>query len=915
MTVSVNPTGLGVGKYTGIIEVSTDIGGTRNDPHRTGRRRIGGESRIFVVLLFPGGQVPAAGNASMTSLGAPLTFSVAAVTTDGGNWLSVSSSSEETPATLSVMVNPTSLVQGTYSGTITVTVQGGGSAAVEVYLTIGAAGDLILSTYHLEYVGDRSGTPPIPYTIGVTSATAVPRSYTLNLDPGTIPSDHISVSRASGATPNLETVTVDPSNLTPGDYHATVSFVSNNRNYDVPVSLTVTGLPARIEASPTFFDLVTSSSSQPIQKILSIRNQGGGNPQTCSLTITSGASWLSVTAGPDVVNSRAGLLQTVTIDPRGLAPGPHVGNIRVTMGDQSQDVPVTVAIADTRSFIGIQFTGVQFLAREGEGLSLTQDVGVTNLGGGNLNFTAAVQPGANWLSVTQAADHITLAVNTSGLTAGVYYGLVDLTDATASNSPQEIMVALNVVPASSTPIPIPKPDGLSFVMSANGPAPGSQKITVFTSSSSPVAFTSAVETNDGGSWLSISPSSGQTSTLSPGVVTVTINPSGLTSGIYRGGVSFSTAPGVVSTTTITLVVTTSQSATAREELDSKGIAVCSPSQLVPVFSGLVDGFTTWVGQPMPITVHLLDDCGQSVSNASVMLRFSAGDPQALSLPCTDASNGIYSGTWIPTTPITELNVWAESAAGDLSGTSEVNGSAAPNVSAPILSVNGIRNNLDQGLPSLLSPGTVVAIYGSNLAAASTPSQTLPLPLNLAGTRVLVGGIPAPLFYVSPTQVNAQVPVELKPGRSYPVVISVKGMLTVPESIPLVVAKPAIAAYADSTVIAQHADFSLVTEKSPAKPGETVIVYLTGMGPTDILVPSGFGAPDTEPFARVTIAPNLSVDGQSAAISFAGLTPGTAGLYQINFTVPQNVSAGGVKLIVTQDGQESNTVILPVSGGQ
>src|SRR5262249_25561169 len=140
-------------------------------------------------------------------------------------------------------------------------------------------------------------------------------------------------------------------------------------------------------------------------------------------------------------------------------------------------------------------------------------------------------------------------------------------------------------------------------------------------------------TNDGGSWLSINESGGQTSTSSAGVVTVTVNFNGLAPGTYRGSVSFSMAAGVVRTVPVTAIVTAPQ-----QKLDSKTIAACNATKLVPVYTGPLDNFTTMVGRPTPITIRVLDDCGQTASNASVILGLSGGDPQSIPLLSTDKSN-------------------------------------------------------------------------------------------------------------------------------------------------------------------------------------------------------------------------------------------------------------------------------------
>ena len=129
--------------------------------------------------------------------------------------------------------------------------------------------------------------------------------------------------------------------------------------------------------------------------------------------------------------------------------------------------------------------------------------------------------------------------------------------------------------------------------------------------------------------------------------------------------------------------------------------------------------------------------------------------------------------------------------------------------------------------------------------------------------------------------NAQIPYELEPNKQYQVIISANGALSTPDAIQLTNVVPGLAAYADGTVIAQHADGSLITAKSPAKGGETAIAYLSGLGATDNNPASGGAAPG-DILARPNSLPTLSIGGKDAKIAFVGLTPGLVGLYQMNF---------------------------------
>jgi uncharacterized protein (TIGR03437 family) len=136
------------------------------------------------------------------------------------------------------------------------------------------------------------------------------------------------------------------------------------------------------------------------------------------------------------------------------------------------------------------------------------------------------------------------------------------------------------------------------------------------------------------------------------------------------------------------------------------------------------------------------------------------------------------------------------------------------------------------------------------------------------------------------------------------------MTTTAETIVLSAARPGIAAMADGRAIAQNAAFELIGTARPARPGEHVVIYLTGLGATTPAVASGAQSPG-EPLARTVRAPQVLLDGKPVDVSFAGLTPGLAGLFQINFRVPLDQSPGDLRLMVMQEGARSNEVILPV----
>ncbi|MEN6604155.1 MAG: FG-GAP-like repeat-containing protein [Bryobacteraceae bacterium] len=230
---------------------------------------------------------------------------------------------------------------------------------------------------------------------------------------------------------------------------------------------------------------------------------------------------------------------------------------------------------------------------------------------------------------------------------------------------------------------------------------------------------------------------------------------------------------------------------------------------------------------------------------------------------------------------------------------------------PEISRGGVVNAAKSVAGEPMSPGGVVSIYGRNLALSSQAATEVPLPRTLAGARVVIGDKEAPLFYASIGQINAQVPIELAAGATYPVVVKRGSQSSTPETIRVVELDPGIVTDTTGRVIAQHADYSLITSSSPAKPDEWIILYLVGMGATSPTVATGTASPQS-PLAMVATQPVVTIGGATAELYFGGLTPGAVGLYQIVCKIPSSATAGELPLVVTQGGATANRATLPVT---
>jgi uncharacterized protein (TIGR03437 family) len=224
--------------------------------------------------------------------------------------------------------------------------------------------------------------------------------------------------------------------------------------------------------------------------------------------------------------------------------------------------------------------------------------------------------------------------------------------------------------------------------------------------------------------------------------------------------------------------------------------------------------------------------------------------------------------------------------------------------AQTISPGGIVNAA--GFQGPVAPGSVIAIFGTNLAPAPASAAALPLPTTLGGASLLVNGrIAVPLFYVSPGQINAQLPCETPLG---PATLTVNG--SAPVSFTVAASAPGIIVYGTNRAVAVNQDYSLNAPEHPAVVGGWVTVYMSGQGAVNPAVSTGAASPGN-PVALPMLPVTATIGGQSADVLFAGLAPGAVGLFQVNLRIPTLVS-GDYPLIVTVGQAQSNAPLLAVS---
>ena len=239
--------------------------------------------------------------------------------------------------------------------------------------------------------------------------------------------------------------------------------------------------------------------------------------------------------------------------------------------------------------------------------------------------------------------------------------------------------------------------------------------------------------------------------------------------------------------------------------------------------------------------------------------------------------------------------------------------------------------------SIMAASTYVAIYGTNLSTTSpgrtwtaadfttNANQTFNMPTTLDGASVTVNGKPAYVEYISPAQLNIITPAIGATGSNIPVVVTSNQESSASFSVTIESLAPSLFAWDPGTadngkyLIAQHANYTNVgkpglfptaspTFTTPAIPGETILLYGTGFGPTTPPIALGI---ETDKVYNLSPTPTATVGGIPAHVSFAGLIPPESQVYQFDVVIPANAPNGDVPLIVNVNGTPSFSGLITV----
>jgi uncharacterized protein (TIGR03437 family) len=234
--------------------------------------------------------------------------------------------------------------------------------------------------------------------------------------------------------------------------------------------------------------------------------------------------------------------------------------------------------------------------------------------------------------------------------------------------------------------------------------------------------------------------------------------------------------------------------------------------------------------------------------------------------------------------------------------------------APSLIPGGIVNAASY--TALVAPGSIASVFANFLLSAPVGTTQSPLPTSISGLSLQInGGVSAPLYFVSSGQANFQVPWELSGQAQTILAATLNGEGGAAEAVSLAQFAPGIFAvngegFGQGAIL--DTSYSLVDSTNPATAGSTYIsIYCTGLG--GVTNQPATGSPAlSDPLSWTTTIPTVTVGGAPASVSFYGLAPGYAGLYQVNAQVPAGAAKGSaVPVTISIGGAGSNAVTVAV----
>jgi uncharacterized protein (TIGR03437 family) len=663
----------------------------------------------------------------------------------------------------------------------------------------------------------------------------------------------------------------NPAGLAVGNYRGAVVIIVNHTECaSVNVNYSIT--PPLLALNPS--TLTFSGPAGSPASIFGITVSGPNLSWEASANTVTGGNWLTI----DRTSGTTPGTIPVGVNPSGLAAGSYQGSVvftSPTAGNSPLTLPVTLTLL-TPPTIALAPASVTLQAIQ-PASSATQKVRVGNSGSGTFlwNATVTTASGGSWLSVSPnsgtAGSEVSVAANAATLAVGNYTGAIQFVSPQAVNSPQTVTVSLSVIEPVTLAL---TPTSLAYQGTESGPDPEIQKVSVTETTGKPFSWNAAATTSSGGGWLTVTPSSG----AGPAVLEVHARSTGLAAGSYSGAISITSPAALAGPTTVRVAMTVTVPE-PRISLRPAHMLFASPpsppaAQYLEI-SNTGTGMLPWVA-------------GVTTQSGGDWLRVNPtsglappGSPSRLMV--TVETTGLPMGTYhlgtiqIGAGPPVPVDIPVTLALG-----------------VPAIGRGGIVNGatFESGAP--IAIGSIASLFGLNLAGSVAAATSLPLPTILAGTQVLMGSTPLPLYYVSPTQINFQMPLG-GPGSpsTGPLWVVRDGIRGPSEGFTQTSYAPGIFTVGGSRGAILNHDSRPNTIDNPAAPGSVIQIFATGLGNTRPPVPVGQPAP-SQPLSYCDLVQRVYFPAQdlwSDGLSFCGLAPGFAGLYQVNVRLPENLNRG------------------------
>ena len=525
----------------------------------------------------------------------------------------------------------------------------------------------------------------------------------------------------------------------------------------------------------------------------------------------------------------------------------------------------------------------------------------------NLKLTSSV----TWISGTVGAQRacssqpglctpLQFSLNTSALPAGTVTGIVTVSDPNAVDAPQTITVTVQIGGAV--------PSSLNVYA-----APGGTRDLSFSTNSQ---LGTVVKTNDGGQWLSLA-----------------LDGTGSFRFAYPYRVHFAPTS-AMGQGTYTATIATSGSSFAA---DNKSIQVTMQVTTQPIAQPSTSHIVVRLAQGAPVytTSITLANVGQGTLHVQdaktsgaawiTALTYSVGglipDGAAVTIDPKTLAPGIYSDA----VAITSNAVAYAGAQGDNTTLSVPVDLEIIAAGAPVVDFQGVLDNAIFNPGDTIARGDIVAVKGQQLSMVAPASGSAPpLKTQVADTQVLLNGVAIPLFYTSYGQINCQIPTDATTGTSTLQVKRTDGQASNLVTVNIGSRAPRLLRFniADYGAIVNGQDGSYPlpagaipgSNTHPASPGDTLIIYAIGLGDTNPFVATGAAAP-SNPLAWLTTIPTVNfgggIGGAIATPDYAGLSPSSAGLYQINVRIPLLAPKGTVYVTVVFGDSTSNPVSIEI----